>query len=99
MGRNCMRIAMQNFRTDSDTGFVISRLLLVLILVTGSMPLMDVAVRPSCDGPAFSLDLCHPMQALDSAGVLIPLGMPSRIAYRSPSPAFTTPRPFQLHLI
>jgi hypothetical protein len=99
MARSCVRIPIHNLRADSDLGFVLSHLLLVLILVTGSMPLLDVAVRPSPDGPAFSLDICHPAQALNTAGGLIPLAIPSRAAYRSPSPAFSIPRPFQLHLI
>jgi hypothetical protein len=99
MTRSRVRIANHNLRSDSDLGVVLSHLLLVLILVTGSMPLLDVAVRPSSDGPAFSLDLCHPVQALDTAGGLIPLAIPTRVAYRSPSPAFTTPRPFQIHFI
>lgn len=99
MTRSCVRIAIHNFGTDSDLGFVLSRLLLVLILLTSSMPLLGVAIRPSSEGPAFSLDLCHPAQALDSAGGLIPLAIPTCAAYRSPSPAFTTPRPFQVHLI
>jgi hypothetical protein len=53
-------------------------------------------VRPTSDGPAFSLNLCHPAQALDTVGALIPLAIPSRVAYRSPSPEFAEPRPFQL---
>ncbi|HUN56762.1 MAG TPA: hypothetical protein VMU41_01485 [Candidatus Binataceae bacterium] len=91
---------MRNLRTGSDAGFVLSHLLLVLILVTGSMPLLDMAVRPSSEGgPAFSLNICHPAQALDAAAALIPLAIPSRAVHRSPSPAFAAPRTFQVHLI
>jgi hypothetical protein len=78
---------------------VLSRLLLVLILVTDLIRLLDDAVRQSSDGPAFSLNICHSAQPLNTSGGSILLAIPARARYRSPSPAFSTPRPFRVHLI
>ena len=89
-----MHTAIHKLRPDSDSGLILSRLLLALILITGALPLLNIDVRPTSDGPVLSLDICHPAQALDTAAAIIPLAIPSRIAFRSPSPAFTELRPF-----
>jgi hypothetical protein len=95
-----VRTAINKLRPDSDPGLILSRLLLALVLIIGALPLLNIVVRPSSDGPALSLDICHPAQALDTAAAaLIPLAIPSRLAYRSQSPAFNELRPFILHLI
>ena len=85
--------------SPADPSLILSRLLLVLILIIGAFPLLNIAVRPSSDGPALSLDICHPAQALDTSATLIPAAIPSRVAYRSPSPAFTELRPFVRNLV
>jgi hypothetical protein len=76
---------------------VLSYGLLALILIIGMLPpLLNIIVKPTSKGPAISLDICHPAQALDTSAALIPLVIPIRIAYRIPMAAFGAPRPFLL---
>jgi hypothetical protein len=76
---------------------VLSYRLLALILIIGTLPpLLTVIVRPTSEGPAISLDICHPAQALDTFAALIPLVVSIRIAYRDPMAAFGAPGPFLL---
>lgn len=76
---------------------VLSYGLLALIFIIGTLPpLLNIIVRPTSEGPAISLDICHPAQALDTSAALIPLVVPIRIAYGTPMTAFGAPRPFLL---
>lgn len=93
-----MRTVTHSCRPRCYSRAALSQGLLAIIIIIGALPpLLNISVRPTSEGPAISLDICHPAQALDTSAALIPLVVPIRIAYGIPmTAAFGALRPFLL---
>lgn len=48
-----------------------------LVMFIASVPAVGVAVVADRGGPAFTVDICHPLQALDRAGDAIAIARPA----------------------
>ena len=95
-----VRTATRISPLDFELSLILSRLALAIVLVAGAMPsLLDITITPRGDGPAVSLDICHPAQALDNAGALVPMAAPSRIEQRVAALGFGAPPPYRIHPI
>jgi hypothetical protein len=50
---------------------------MALIMMMASLPSVGVIVIPDRSGPSISLDICHPLQSLDSSPTTVPIARPS----------------------
>jgi hypothetical protein len=53
---------------------------MALVMMMASLPSIGVIVIADRSGPSISMDICHPLQSLDSAPATVPIARPARPA-------------------
>src|SRR5271154_604235 len=53
---------------------------MALVMVMASLPSIGVIVISDRSGPSISMDICHPLQSLDSAPAVAPIARPAQPA-------------------
>ena len=53
---------------------------MALVMVMASLPSIGVIVISDRSGPTISMDICHPLQSLDSAPAIVPIARPAQPA-------------------
>src|SRR5271169_601752 len=53
---------------------------MALVMIIASLPSIGLIVMADRSGPSISLDICHPLQSLDSAPATVPIARPARPA-------------------
>jgi hypothetical protein len=53
---------------------------MALVMIIASLPSIGVIVMADRSGPSISMDICHPLQSLDSAPAVAQLGRPAQPA-------------------
>jgi len=53
---------------------------MALVMVMASLPSIGVIVISDQSGPSISMDICHPLQSLDSAPAIVPIARPAQTA-------------------
>lgn len=53
---------------------------MALVMVMASTPSIGVIVISDRSGPTISMDICHPLQSLDSAPATVPIARPAQPA-------------------
>jgi hypothetical protein len=51
---------------------------MALVMMMASLPSIGVIVVSDRSGPSISMDICHPLQSLDSAPALVPIARPAQ---------------------
>jgi hypothetical protein len=53
---------------------------MALVMMMASLPSIGVIVISDRSGPSISMDICHPLQSLDSAPAVVPIARPAEPA-------------------
>lgn len=53
---------------------------MALVMVMASLPSIGVIVISDQSGPSISMDICHPLQSLESAPAIVPIARPAQPA-------------------
>jgi hypothetical protein len=53
---------------------------MALVMMIASLPSIGVIVISDRSGPSISMDICHPLQSLDSAPAVVPIARPEQPA-------------------
>jgi hypothetical protein len=53
---------------------------MALVMMMASLPSIGVIVISDRSGPSISMDICHPLQSLDSAPAVVPIARPAQPA-------------------
>jgi hypothetical protein len=53
---------------------------MALVMMMASLPSIGVIVIADHSGPSISMDICHPLQSLDSAPATVPIARPAHPA-------------------
>src|ERR1700730_671965 len=53
---------------------------MALVMMIASLPSIGVIVISDRSGPTISMDICHPLQSLDSAPATVPIARPAQPA-------------------
>jgi hypothetical protein len=53
---------------------------MALVMMIASLPSIGVIVISDRSGPSISMDICHPLQSLDSAPAAVPIARPAQPA-------------------
>jgi hypothetical protein len=63
-------------------------------MAAGMPALLNITIAPNSSGTVISLDICHPAQALDTAGAVMPMALPVRFEERVAAPMFGAAPPY-----
>ena len=50
---------------------------MALVMMMASLPSLGVVIIADRSGPCISMDICHPLQSLDSAPIAVPIARPA----------------------
>jgi hypothetical protein len=53
---------------------------MALVMMMASLPSIGLIVIADRSGPSISMDICHPLQSLDSAPATVPIARPAQLA-------------------
>ena len=53
---------------------------MALVMIMASLPSIGLIVMADRSGPSISMDICHPLQSLDSAPATVPIARPAQPA-------------------